>query len=356
MPECSISLIIPVYNCEKYIERCLRSIAIQNIEQNIEIIIVDDGSTDRTVEICNSLLSQGSILYKVIRQKRSGVSVARNTGIGAAEGKYIIFIDGDDEIQVDSLSILFYEAEKNHADFVFGGFKKFNELGRTLWRYNVKKEFREERAGKKVALEFLNGKVVIRLGAFIILRQNIVDHQLIFREGLKYGEDIEYILRCLIYSRNVYGIENSIYNYYEVYGSTMDKVVFERFEFIEAFIDLEKYFLSIEDIGQQLLFSLHNFFIPYGIMYHIDELILKNISVSKIRKFLKVRKYESFLLLPNILNQNRKLKRQIFIWNKSPRFYGYLIYISKKLKRIFQDSIPTVNKYRLRLFKLLEIN
>lgn len=107
---CRYSFIIPVYNAEKYIERCVNSVLAQAVK-NFEIILTDDGSSDRSGGICDSF-SRENACVKVLHQKNAGVAAARNKGIENAAGEYIIFVDADDEVSPHLLEF----AEKNMSD------------------------------------------------------------------------------------------------------------------------------------------------------------------------------------------------------------------------------------------------
>lgn len=114
MPDVKVSIVIPVYNAGKYLEQCLMSVVNQSLE-DIEIIVVNDGSTDRSKEICNTF----SRIYqsiKFIDKENEGVSVARNLGLDYATGKYITFVDSDDFIEQDYCKELFFAAERNNSD------------------------------------------------------------------------------------------------------------------------------------------------------------------------------------------------------------------------------------------------
>ena len=112
-----ISVIIPVFNTEKYLKQCIESLENQN--SNLEIIIVDDGSTDGSGVIADEL-GQKDPRIKVIHQEHKGLSAARNRGIEEAEGEYIFFLDSDDRIKEHSLDHLYAEATKHHADIIMG--------------------------------------------------------------------------------------------------------------------------------------------------------------------------------------------------------------------------------------------
>lgn len=109
-----ISIIVPIYNAENYINSALESICGQTY-QNLEILLIDDGSTDRSLECCHQW-SRKDARIKVYHQENAGASAARNKGIELAAGKYLMFVDGDDWIEPNMLEVLYLEAEKNHAD------------------------------------------------------------------------------------------------------------------------------------------------------------------------------------------------------------------------------------------------
>ena len=119
-----ISIIVPIYNVEKYIRTCIESILAQTY-RNVEVIIVNDGSTDQSLAVISDLICSHHNV-KVINQKNQGVSVARNTGIDVATGKYITFVDPDDKIMPDFVSSLYQIADKTGADIVRGSFRDFN--------------------------------------------------------------------------------------------------------------------------------------------------------------------------------------------------------------------------------------
>ena len=106
-----ISVIVPVYNCEKYIEICIRSV-LQQTYTNLELILVDDGSTDGSGKVCDQYVDQDTRV-KVIHKENGGVSSARNRGIENAVGDWYSFVDADDFIDKDMYSILMTLQEKN---------------------------------------------------------------------------------------------------------------------------------------------------------------------------------------------------------------------------------------------------
>ncbi len=116
----AISIIVPVYNVEKYLSRCIDSILAQTFRE-FELILVDDGSTDNSAEICDKYATKDSRI-KVIHKENSGQSSARNSGLEIATGKYIGFVDSDDWISTDCLEYLYTLIEKSKADAVSADF------------------------------------------------------------------------------------------------------------------------------------------------------------------------------------------------------------------------------------------
>lgn len=115
-----ISVIVPVYNSERYLSECLKSIVGQSYRE-FEVIVVDDGSTDSSFEICNHYAQMDSRV-KVVHQKNGGSTSARKTGLRLVEGKYILFVDSDDWIDTDCIEKLSDMMEKTDADIVVSGY------------------------------------------------------------------------------------------------------------------------------------------------------------------------------------------------------------------------------------------
>lgn len=115
----NISIIIPIYNTEKYLKECLDSIYNLKMEK-IEIILINDGSVDRSLEIIKKYKEKEKIETKIINQKNQGLSASRNTGIKNAKGKYLLFIDSDDFVNTEKLEIFLKEGIKEKADILMG--------------------------------------------------------------------------------------------------------------------------------------------------------------------------------------------------------------------------------------------
>lgn len=212
-----LSIVIPVYNVEKYIGKCLESCLNQDLDDNnYEIIVVNDGSTDNSPVIINTYIQQYNNI-KVIHQENGGQSVARNTGLAAARGKYIWFIDSDDTITPNSLGNLIETACAYNLDvlcftlnFIYqdGQSHKFN-----IVHENNRKIYRGE--------DFIC-KVIMPDSACIALfkKDYLTNISLTFLEGIIH-EDKEFTVRAYSLANRISYIDTPCYGYYQREGSTM---------------------------------------------------------------------------------------------------------------------------------------
>ena len=140
-----ISIIVPVYNSETTIERCIVSLISQTYT-NIEIILINDGSKDKSGQICDSYSNKDNRI-KVYHKTNEGVSIARNLGIKEATGEYVLFVDSDDYLSLNACESLIYKQGLSASDCVIFG---FNQLSGTIWApqidklYSSLKDFKEE--------------------------------------------------------------------------------------------------------------------------------------------------------------------------------------------------------------------
>ena len=121
-----VTVVVPIYNVERYLEKCLTSIILQTYK-NLEVILVNDGSTDNSLNICKEFEKEDSRI-RIISQENKGLSVARNVGIENAKGEYIAFVDSDDFISCKFIENLYNESIRNNSDIVCCDFYYVNEL------------------------------------------------------------------------------------------------------------------------------------------------------------------------------------------------------------------------------------
>ena len=192
-----ISIIVPIYNVEKYIRTCIESILAQTY-RNVEVIIVNDGSTDQSLAVISDLICSHHNV-KVINQKNQGVSVARNTGIDVATGKYIIFVDPDDKIMPGFVSSLYQIADKTGADIVRGSFRDFNGNIPKGWvpDFNVPTNY-----GTIVLDQFLSSNISFVVWSSIYRLDFINSNHIRFTPGILF-EDADFTIRAYMLAKLV---------------------------------------------------------------------------------------------------------------------------------------------------------
>lgn len=187
-----VSVIVPVYNASKYLRECVDTI-IGQLYKKIEIILVDDGSSDESLEICKELSLNDSRI-KVLHKKNGGASSARNCGILAATGDWLVFVDSDDLLQPFHIEHLLAAQEKWNADFVIAGIQYWNVRTNLFQNKSYKElhlvgnELVDAINKEKI---YLNGGPVSKLYKTRIIRENGI----FFNEKMLFAEDCDFMLR-----------------------------------------------------------------------------------------------------------------------------------------------------------------
>ena len=216
-----ISVIVPVYNVESYLEECLESIIIQTYS-NLEIILVNDGSTDNSGKICD-LYNKKDNRIKVIHKENGGLSSARNEGLKIATGKYISFIDSDDfllhkNVYSEMINII----ERENSDLVHGdALKYYSDLKKESFN-NLKNRgnFIGTLDSEEFFLMSLN-KIIYAPVCFNLYRKELLDkNKLYFKEGI-YHEDEEFTPRVLLAAKKVSIYRKEFYGYRQRKNSIM---------------------------------------------------------------------------------------------------------------------------------------
>lgn len=205
-----ISIIIPIYNAELHLEKCLASILLQDTIE-WECILVNDGSTDCSADICNSWVLKDS-RFKFINQVNQGVSVARNTGLGHATGEWITFVDADDWLEPNYLSAMIKQTPG--TDIVVSGQIREYEDGHTvIYKPSANDKFviSSEEAEK---FNDLNIQFLLYAPHEKIFRTNIIrQNNLSFQVGCSYGEDLQFVYSYLEYANTIGTINQALYHY-----------------------------------------------------------------------------------------------------------------------------------------------
>ena len=211
-----LSIIVPIYNAQNHLKKCIESIMNQT-EKDIEIILIDDGSTDDSLKICNEY-QRKDFRINVIHQKNSGVSIARNQGIKIAKGEYIGFVDSDDWIDLDMFKRLLEEAKKTDADIVMCD-------ATTVYSTGEKQEDTITQLATNRILDksdFTPALLLEMAGSVwrCIYKNNnyrdkpIKSNKFYFPLGIKFSEDRIYNIYAFGYANKIDYIKESYYNRY----------------------------------------------------------------------------------------------------------------------------------------------
>lgn len=214
-----ISVIIPVYNVEKYLQQCLESVRKQNYK-NIEVLMIDDGSRDQSGDICDKMTEKDSRFY-VYHQNNQGVSAARNLGLKKASGEYVIFIDSDDWIPANYIESL--ETNRNSCELVIcsiAGYKKMSSREFSFQNYN-----------DDIFVEW--NKIFILYGPHCKLYDyNIIkQYKISFPLQISYGEDLIFNYKYMEYINKIKYIDTTHYYYRSEVENSLSKRF--RFDFFE---------------------------------------------------------------------------------------------------------------------------
>jgi glycosyltransferase involved in cell wall biosynthesis len=327
-----ISIIIPVYNVEKYIRQCVDSV-IHQTYKTIEVILVDDGSSDNSPAICDEYAAKDNRI-KVIHKKNGGLSDARNTGINAATGYYIMFIDSDDYwIDNNVLEELIIEFSQNDkCDFLIFEWIFFFE------KNNIYKPGVEDYSSNEFDIEDKVCKIgnLTRKGIFpvsactkIIKRQFLVNNNILFPVGT-IAEDISWFIEVLCKCKNFKLLHRRYYVYRrQVNNSITDSFTLKKFEDLFNIIKISIIRIqSIEDdkLKKYLLSCMaYHYCILIAQLSRLDK-ISKKIYLNKILQYKWLLKYD---LNPKV----KKVKLLIPVFGINITSYILVKYIDKVVNK-----------------------
>lgn len=307
-----ISVIIPIYNTEKYIEKTLKSLKNQT-KNNFEIILVNDGTEDNSIEIAIELLKDTNIDYKIINQINQGQSKARNIGIENAKGDYILFLDSDDYIDEKLIEIV----EKNISDdleVLLYDYKRVKACGEVIEnKEQAFKEFNREIEGKVVFDAYKNNKLRIWTSSLVYNRLYIRENNIKFLEAGHAAEDLGYIFKAILKAKKVKCITDELSYYYQREDSLTNKPDINKN--ITVVDSMEDVCLFIEkNIGDKELIDIIKYeFIPEHIMYQILGVLNSN-NTAQMRRIIKqpkVRKY-----LRHAKKDTTRYGSSVYMWIK----------------------------------------
>ena len=218
-----ISVIVPVYNVEKYLARCLKNIINQTLT-DIEIICINDGSTDRSLEILKEFV-QKEPRIKLIDQPNAGLSCARNAGMKVAQGEYIGFVDSDDWIDTDFYEKLYAAAKKRDADIACGCIKTWRKFNRK----DIMLEYKAEEVTENIYRKFYLCDIPETCNVWnrIYRAGKLKENHIEFEHGVMY-EVVCFTMEVLYYLKKLVVVSGTYYNYERANENSIVKIKSEK--------------------------------------------------------------------------------------------------------------------------------
>ncbi|MBL4932622.1 glycosyltransferase family 2 protein [Clostridium paridis] len=317
-----VSVIIPAYNIENYIGRCIDSVLNQTYE-NIEILIINDGSTDNTSKVVKQRTSEK---IRLIEQDNQGVSAARNNGINYSKGEIILFLDADDRIKPNYIEMAVKKINDEKCDICFCGWEVYDEDDYLETTYSKDGfVFLEKPVSGIEACRLKVEKYIwICQGTCLYRKDLLVNNNLTYSFGYAYGEDMEFINKALLNSEKVCSIAYNGFENLNRNGSAINS------DFNEHFLDalylnrnfydyVEKKEIFKKSDIDSLLISIDNDY--NNIMLGIYKRILKNSTIAKFNEIVKNKKLKLINLNSKYtlrtINFKWKIKYNVFIANSS---------------------------------------
>lgn len=313
-----ISVIVPIYNVEKYIVKCLESIVNQDYK-DFELLLVNDGTKDNSIELANNYLKEKDINYKVINKENGGLASARNAGIKQAKGDYISFIDSDDTIAPNFLSTFKENIEKENVDFAFSNFEFVKEQTYPIDSNNDYHIY----SNQELASDFLKRIVKFVVPTMFFKASFIKDNNLLFNEKIKFSEDQPFIWSAIFNSNKSIYLNRKLYGYYIRENSIMTSSSADKI--ITSF---NEYSLYLDELKKK-----HSEFDYYF------NLILPRWSLGALYTSANITEYKIFKNIYGVLSGKEIFDKVKVMKDRNSNILGLIAKISPRLLYISCRSI-----------------
>lgn len=280
-----ISIIVPIYNCEKYIARCIDSILSQSYT-DWELILINDGSLDTTENICKKYMNIDKRI-KLCSKKNEGVSIARNVGIEKASGKFICFVDADDYLAANYLERLYDIQQKYNADTVFSSMVCVDQSGHKFNSYNNHPNEYQERQITLSDFQLNNWYSTPCVCGGMLSAEIIRENNLKFNPRYRSGEDVLFKIQYFSKSKKAIAFTDELYFYFQNSDSIVHTVNINiSVEAIQAWSEgfqlLNEYELSQNAVGR-IVYNYCKTLQTDGILHNMMNKEQKRVVRSKLR-------------------------------------------------------------------------
>lgn len=308
-----ISVIVPVYNVEKYISNFIKSIINQTF-QDFELILVNDGSTDNSIEIAKQELVNTNINYKIINKENGGQSSARNTGIKNAIGNWIVFPDSDDALQKDYLKLMFEQTKKEEVEVIICDIN--NVTDENIFEETKRNNNLDKKTGKDFFVDFFMHRISIGPVSLAIKKEVLQKNEILFNENSRYSEEFTFISDVLYSAKQVVHIKEKLYNYCLRGGSVSTGANIEKIlnGYNEIIKNAKKYYIA----DNQYCKIYRKFAMPRWI------LATARFTAANLN-------YDDYKELMKKLNAKKEIKKLIFFPDIKTKIASIIFIISMKL-------------------------
>lgn len=296
----NVSIITPVYNVERCIHKTINSIINQS-SKDFELLLIDDGSRDKSIEIARNLLESSDINYRIITQENSGVSAARNRGIHEATGEYVCFLDSDDYIHKDYIKLMYEKASEFNCDLVFCDYvqvdSKDNILVASTTRYLD--NFID---GRDAALKQLSCDITIGMGSALYRTSIIKENNILFDSSRKYAEDVVFTVKALLNMKKIISVNEALMFYVRWDSSVTNAISLKHLDCYYSFVDLLEY-VKVHGDFKEIEKFLVEYKIPYAISHvfsilsrdeKFHEELFEFLKDDRVKKALKMYRLQRF--------------------------------------------------------------
>jgi len=249
----TVSVAVPVYNSELYLDDCIKSIINQTFS-DLQILLIDDGSTDGSGRICDTYAAKDDRIV-VCHEQNAGVSAARNAAIVRAAGKYICFVDADDEIEEHMIQVLYELAENVEADFAICGHKSIyiNKNNRPSISHEPPEFTGSTREFLQIAEQFLNSESIQGPWGKLFRTSIINENKIQFPPGLSYGEDTLFVYQYISFCFQIISTSSCRYLYMKRNNDSLSESIREdKIQiFLRLYGELDKLLRKFDVSGKQ---------------------------------------------------------------------------------------------------------
>lgn len=273
-----ISVIVPVYNAEKYIVKCLESLIEAKREIELEIILINDGSIDNSLRFCE-IYSTNYSFISVISQSNSGPSSARNAGIRLAKGEHLVFVDADDYVEKSYLSELYLSVIQNNSDLACCGYYDHSEYGIVkATNYGNQLNYLEIKDFVPLVLDKVGGVLWDK----IFRKEIIISNNILFNQEIRLSEDLLFVLEYLQYIDTISIVEKHLYHYNRIDQNGLSKVYdIKQYEYILKVNEIISNYLASFKVNTDSI-SMYLSKRKYGFLIQFcNNVALADLSFSK---------------------------------------------------------------------------